>query len=275
MEGKGYAHAQKPLPYDIGHLHAQVLRGDPAFAEVDQQINMAFIVACMACLDALLDLIADAVQDVYKRQVYDFPWGEDYEPGKWQIDYADDSVTHLMALINDAEDDYGNKIGTIETAVSMDEFFPDMYRGGERVWSCFVSADGQVAADDRAASESPWKEAAARMAARTEQPPKEMEMKNITLEGEPVIWVSQPVKELSGTYIRVASIKDQMNRLAAYKNQLLLILLVIFLCLALVVNSVVKVLLRKFYHMLLVVRKVQEGDLAQRVSCLLYTSRCV
>ena len=86
-------------------------------------------------------------------------------------DYADDSVTHLMALINDAEDDYGNKIGTIETAVSMDEFFPDMYRGGERVWSCFVSADGQVAADDRAASESPWKEAAARMAARTEQPP--------------------------------------------------------------------------------------------------------
>ena len=84
-------------------------------------------------------------------------------------------------------------------------------------------------------------------------------MKNITLEGEPVIWVSQPVKELSGTYIRVASIKDQMNRLAAYKNQLLLILLVIFLCLALVVNSVVKVLLRKFYHMLLVVRKVQEG----------------
>ena len=61
MEGKGYAHAQKPLPYDIGHLHAQVLRGDPAFAEVDQQINMAFIVACMACLDALLDLIADAV----------------------------------------------------------------------------------------------------------------------------------------------------------------------------------------------------------------------
>lgn len=199
-------------------------------------------------------------------RVYDFPWGEDYEPGKWQIDYADDSVTHLMALINDAEDDYGNKIGTIETAVSMDEFFPDMYRGGERVWSCFVSADGQVAADDRAASESPWKEAAARMAARTEQPPKEMEMKNITLEGEPVIWVSQPVKELSGTYIRVASIKDQMNRLAAYKNQLLLILLVIFLCLALVENSVVKVLLRKFYNMLLVVRKVQEGDLAQRVS---------
>ena len=62
-----------------------------------------------------------------------------------------------MALINDAEDDYGNKIGTIETAVSMDEFFPDMYRGGERVWSCFVSADGQVAADDRAASESPGK----------------------------------------------------------------------------------------------------------------------
>ncbi len=67
------------------------------------------------------------------------------------------------------------------------------------------------------------------MAARTEQPPKEMEMKNITLEGEPVIWVSQPVKELSGTYIEVASNKDQINRLAAYKNQLLLILLVIFM----------------------------------------------
>lgn len=200
------------------------------------------------------------------NRVYDLPWGEDYKSGRWQIDYADDSSPHLMALVNDAADDYGNKIGTIETAVSMDEFFPDMYRSGEGVWSCFVQESGQVNADTVTDGESPWKEAAMEMAAKTKPLQKEMEIKNITVGGEPVIWISQPIKELSGTYIRVTSIKDQMDRLAAYKNQLLLILLVIFLCLALVVNSVVKVLLRKFYHMLSVVRKVQDGDLAQRVS---------
>ena len=39
----------------------------------------------------------------------------------------------------------------------------------------------------------------------------------------------------------------------------------IFVCLAFAVNGVVKALLKKFYEMLSVVRKVQEGDLEQRV----------
>ena len=46
---------------------------------------------------------------------------------------------------------------------------------------------------------------------------------------------------------------------------LIAVLLVIFVCLAFAVNGVVKALLKKFYEMLSVVRKVQEGDLEQRV----------
>lgn len=59
--------------------------------------------------------------------------------------------------------------------------------------------------------------------------------------------------------------KTEMNRLSRQRNLLIAVLLVIFVCLAFAVNGVVKALLKKFYEMLSVVRKVQEGDLEQRV----------
>lgn len=80
-----------------------------------------------------------------------------------------------------------------------------------------------------------------------------------------MIVVCQPVKELSGTYIQITSMKTEMNRLSRQRNLLIAVLLVIFMCLAFAVNGVVKALLKKFYEMLSVVRKVQEGDLEQRV----------
>lgn len=80
-----------------------------------------------------------------------------------------------------------------------------------------------------------------------------------------MIVVCQPVKELSGTYIQITSMKTEMNRLSRQRNLLIAVLLVIFVCLAFAVNGVVKALLKKFYEMLSVVRKVQEGDLEQRV----------
>ena len=83
--------------------------------------------------------------------------------------------------------------------------------------------------------------------------------------GDDMIVVCQPVKELSGTYIQITSMKTEMNRLSRQRNLLIAVLLVIFVCLAFAVNGVVKALLKKFYEMLSVVRKVQEGDLEQRV----------
>lgn len=202
----------------------------------------------------------------HENQMMEYPWGAGFQAGKWQIDYADaGSSANLMALVNDITDEYGDRIGTIETAVAMSEFFPEMYRGGKDTWAAFVADDGTVYTDDEAASKVPWKKAAKELAAGTDTTERETEVIDTDIGGEPVILVKQPLKELSGTYIFITSIRSQMSQLVSYKNQIILILLIIFVLLAVAVNHVVTVLLRKFYEMLSVVRRVQEGDLEQRV----------
>lgn len=204
----------------------------------------------------------------------ELPWAADYEPGEWQIDYPDtvtgnsvlNSSEHLMALAHDITDDYGNVIGILETAVSMDTLFPEVYEENDEVWACFVEADGTLhtgggyGPDGEADQE--WFESLLAGEASGD----EYYVKHIRASGQDMILIKQPVKELSGFYIRVTSMKEEMERLSAQKNLLIGVLLFLFFCLALAVNSVVKALLKKFYEMLSVVRSVQEGDLKKRVS---------
>lgn len=205
---------------------------------------------------------------------FDLPWAADYEPGEWQIDYPDtvtgnsvlNSSEHLMALAHDITDDYGNAIGILETAVSMDTLFPEVYEENDEVWACFVEADGTLhtgggyGPDGEA--DQKWFESLLAGEASGD----EYTVKHIRASGQDMILIKQPVKELSGFYIRVTSMKEEMERLSAQKNLLIGVLLFLFFCLALAVNSVVKALLKKFYEMLSVVRSVQEGDLKKRVS---------
>ena len=60
------------------------------------------------------------------------------------IDFAVNTSDHLMALVQEVTDDYGNPIGVVEAAVSMDTFFPELYEAKAGSWACFVSADGKV-----------------------------------------------------------------------------------------------------------------------------------
>lgn len=208
------------------------------------------------------------------NRILEYPWGKNFESGKWQLDYCDvgteassrEPSAHLMTLVSHITDDYGNEIGIVEAAVAMSEFFPEMYEGKQGVWAGFVSEDGKVYTDRDSAGKVPWKDAAEAFALKMVKGENVGEVQNTAITNEPVIVVSQPVKELSGTYVQVTSIKKQMNQLSAYKNQLLAVLLIIFLLLAVAVNRVVKALLGKFYHMLAVVRKVQDGDMEERVS---------
>lgn len=206
-------------------------------------------------------------------RLLEVPWGENYEPGKWQIDYPDtvmkdfavNTSDHLMALVQEVTDDYGNPIGVVEAAVSMDTFFPELYEAKAGSWACFVSADGKV--HDNGTDGQEWQpdEEVLEAVLKGEASGKGFLAEYVKAGGDDMIVVCQPVKELSGTYIQITSMKTEMNRLSRQRNLLIAVLLVIFVCLAFAVNGVVKALLKKFYEMLSVVRKVQEGDLEQRV----------
>lgn len=206
-------------------------------------------------------------------RVAELSWGQEYEPGEWQIGYGDtimgeygkDLSENLMALVNDMTDDYGNKIGIVEVSISMRTCFPEMFNGRNDTWACFVSTDGTFYTDRQAVPEQVMEKMETEIRKLGAAPEKERRVTHTMVAGEDMILVSQPVRELSGTYIQITSIREQMDKLSFQKNLLIFILILIFVCLAAAVNGVVRVLLRKFYEMLSVVRMVQDGNLDQRV----------
>ncbi|QOV18328.1 histidine kinase [Blautia liquoris] len=198
-------------------------------------------------------------------------WSGNYHSREWQFDYPDmiegDSSgirsDHLMALVSNITDDYGEVLGVVEVAVEMDEVFPGLYSSDIKNWGCFQSDEGGIYTFD--SKENPWQKYQKEILNAAPKRKKGIHAFQTEIDGRKVILLSQPIKELQGTYIQLTSIETAMNDITLQRNLLITILFLIFFMLAMVVNLVIKGLLSKFYSTLSVVRKVQDGNMDVRV----------
>lgn len=198
-------------------------------------------------------------------------WSGNYHSREWQFDYPDmiegDSSgirsDHLMALVSNITDDYGEVLGVVEVAVEMDEVFPGLYSSDIKNWGCFQSDEGGIYTFD--SKENPWQKYQKEILNAAPKRKKGIHAFQTEIDGRKVILLSQPIKELQGTYIQLTSIETAMNDISLQRNLLITILFLIFFMLAMVVNLVIKGLLSKFYSTLSVVRKVQDGNMDVRV----------
>lgn len=208
----------------------------------------------------------------HQNRMEGLPWAKDYESGSWQFNYPDSVQTnttmnvtnHLMSLVSTMRDDSGEEIGVVEVAVAMDDIFPWIFDSDPENWACFVSEDGTVyqAGDDEV--QEKWADMADEILNHVDL--KQGQSVNHTRIGdENVVVAVQPVKELSGTYIQVTSIQRRMDAIRRQENMLSVLLVGIFILLILIINALVKTLLKKFYETLQVIREVQRGNLSVRV----------
>lgn len=202
-----------------------------------------------------------------------FPWADSYVSGQWQFDYDDHalegvsarSMEHIMSLVTCFEDYELGETGVLEVAVDMTQIFPQIFSEEENQWGCFITTDGTVYSGDD--GRGIWDDLEEEIITEAFSGGEDGKVCSRTKIGEePVIIGTIPVKELSGRLIYLVSIKDELKTIAKQRNQFLIILAVIFLLVVLMINWVVKKLLKGFYDLMDVIRYVQEGDLDVRAA---------
>lgn len=202
-----------------------------------------------------------------------FPWADSYVSGQWQFDYDDSalggisarSMEHIMSLVTCFEDYELGETGVLEVAVDMTQIFPQLFSEEENQWGCFAAEDGTVYSghDGECVWDDLEEEILSEALAQGEEG---IACCRTKIGDEPVIIGTIPVKELSGHLVYLVSIKDELESISKQRDQFLVILTVIFVLVVLVINWVVKKLLKGFYDLMEVIRYVQEGDLDVRVS---------
>lgn len=205
---------------------------------------------------------------LYRRErLNKAPWKDTMVSETWQINYQDfleeQKEKELMALISEITDYLGTETGVLEVAVAMEDMFPRMYEAGEESWVGFVTEDGAIySAGDQ--KKSIWEKEKREIV----QKAKNLEENgyiNTKILGKEVMIFSQPIKELSGSYILLVNTDEQMKGIFWQQAKIVGILLLLLALLVLLIDESINFLLQKFYEILGVVRKIRNGNLEQRI----------
>jgi two-component system sensor histidine kinase YesM len=198
-------------------------------------------------------------------------WGNEANPEGWQFDYEDtifDSYVlnqnrKILSYVTSIEDFTYGRLGILETAVTMETMFPGVYEE-DGAWKCgFLDGNGVLHCRDEIRevllAEIPkiQEKVSLREDNLTEY---------LTIDGEPAIIGIRQIKELEGTLFYVDPLTDLMGNIRRNRNISMALLCVISALLILVINQVVKRLLRQFYSILSSIREVQKGNLQVEIA---------
>lgn len=195
-----------------------------------------------------------------------FPWSDSFKSGTWQIDYPDylkssRDEQHLMSLVSTMTDKRGEAVGVVEAVISMDDMFPRIYSGGADSWSCFVQEDGTIFS---MGEDSLWEEYRDEIVSESMES-NEKGYVHTNIGGKEVILVKKHLEDFPGTYICLSDLSQQLRQMVLQQVQNFLFIALVFFIMILVINIIVKVLFKRFYVILGVIRKVQDGQLDERI----------
>lgn len=200
-------------------------------------------------------------------------WAQDVELAGWKYNYSDEAFStfhmsqnrKLIGLITPVVDHENGTIGVIEAAMSMENMFPGLYETIENEWTFFYSDEGSVyyGLDQEDILKS---------AVESEILKELSNNKNNTLvtiyrkfQHQKLVISYMPVRELDGTLVYVKNISDAIEHVYWLRNTFIILMVSFLIVLAFIINHIVRVMLKDFYEILKSIRKVQKGDLAERV----------
>jgi two-component system, sensor histidine kinase YesM len=196
-----------------------------------------------------------------------------YTSGSWQFDYDDELFptftakssegTHVVSLVTEKLGSDGKVFATIEIATRMELLFPQIYSNTENEWTTFVASDGSYYSDKN--YNSRWVNNIDTILETMSTGFDSATFKQMTLDGEQVFVCFKPIKELSGSLIKIVSLKDDINAVNMQQNVFASCFIVIVIALIFFSDLIVRIILRQFYSIMDTVRKVQKGDLEVRV----------
>ena len=196
-------------------------------------------------------------------------WGRGAITG-WHFGYHDTLFSSLItsqenaliSLVSEIRDYEAGTIGYVEAAVMMKTMFPELYGDEAHEWSCFVDASGQR----YLGSNYPENAMAIMDGIPTEFLHSEEEVSVYRrIAGRKLVITSLPISLLAGNLISVMDITDNVNDVYRQRNVFVSVVLVLVILTGLGINWIVKRMLRQCYSILRSIRKVQEGNLSERI----------
>lgn len=216
--------------------------------------------------------VQEMVPILYKKErIEKQEWYRERDYTGWNFGHKDmlsDSVgeeVSILSYVTEIEDlDYG-KIGTVEVAMLMDKMFPWIYEEDNSKWSCFVDEDGKPYYDiDENGSNNHFIEL---LESRNDylgsyaEYSNKKEVQYITLNDKPVIFGYLPIEELNGYVIVIEDITDKITEIHNQRDTFFAAAALIALLMIILINMIVKSLLKQFYVIFHKIQEVQKGNL--------------
>ena len=224
--------------------------------------------------------VKEIIPLLYKEdKIADLKWGKDGVPptGTWCFDYEDalgqaddpDHIPRIASLITRLNDYRYGRYGIVESAVTMENMFPDLYHSTVTDRTCFIDSDGIMYSSPQLSSlREKQKEDMMDFIHSLEESDSLLNgavSKRTRIGGEEVLAGCVKIKSIQGYLIRIVSTKNEKMALRTSKLQFSLLWIVILIVLFLFSNKQVTHILRQFFEIYDTVYQVQKGDLKVRV----------
>lgn len=186
---------------------------------------------------------------------------------EWKFDYIDNifpdyvvkPIKNMAALVTDVYDTQNQYLGVLEVSIYMATLFPDMYTTSEERWMGFIDTQENLYYDKEGIQDK-WEEYIPSIMEKIDLEKEEQYIVD-TIHKEPVVIGYKPMKQLSGGIIKVVSLKKDINSINRTRNIFIIGIIGLMVIFTFSINRVVNMILKKFYMIINIIRKVQIGEL--------------
>lgn len=215
--------------------------------------------------------IPEMMPIVYRKErMMKLAWAKgEFESGSWQYDYVDTifpayilkPTYHLVSYVTKMAK-LDELDATIEVSTRMETLFPDIYTSTEEEWTCFIDSSGYFHYNSNYYSR--WLKSVNEIYQNKKDLGTSYSEKKI-IDGTPVIISYKPINELGGDIIKIVSIEEDIKAVDTTRNIFWGCFVVIAIVLIILVNMLVKLILRQFYKIIKAIHQIQKGDLSVRI----------
>lgn len=203
-----------------------------------------------------------------KEKMKNCAWYRSYQGGgQWFFDIQEKNIisgtkkegSHLMTYVRELRDQSGGRLGVIEVSMRMADIFPEIYRSGDSSWACFVDENWNLYDCGKTAAACKWQSYRGLILFRAGIRDRKESQQSAVIDRKNVAIVLRKVDKLNGMFVTLTNLDDATGKMIKQQQRMLLEFAGFGLLLIVVVNLIVRGLLKEFYDVLCEMRQIDNG----------------
>lgn len=197
-------------------------------------------------------------------------WAREDPVQGWHFEYYDTAYSalttnqseKLIGLVTPIRDYRYGIIGYVEASMSFDTMFPLLYEREDGAGGCLIDADGNIyfGTEESEYGENEIQEIYGLVKAESDT-----ETYYIRYKHQKLIVSTTQINEMNSTLLGIHDITREVQAVLDMRNVFVAAMFFVLCLLAMIIDQIVKRMLRQFYSILRSIRLVQKGDLSVRI----------